>query len=68
MSAKPQKIKIAGVLPKEAAEALYAASQVHNTEDDPRARQKAIEHTTADIKLKYPQFFKEEPQHEDNHQ
>ncbi len=51
---------VAQVLPYEGREALRRAAQVENTSHDPMARERAIEHAIAQLKLKYPHLFKEE--------
>lgn len=56
---------IAQVLPYEAREALRRAARVENTSHDPMAKERAIEHVTAQLKLKYPHLFKEEQYHDD---
>lgn len=44
------------LLPKDAREALFAASQIEN----PRERSIAVQAATERIKKRYPQFFKPE--------
>lgn len=51
---------ISTTLPSEAVAKLTAAAKTPNTDADPLARQKAIEKVTAELKQKYPQFYKEE--------
>lgn len=47
-------------LPQDAISMLKRASLVENTPDDPRRRQKAVEHAIARVKREFPSFFREE--------
>lgn len=51
---------VATVLPYEAREALRRAAQVVNTRHDPMAKEKAIERVVANLKLRYPAYFRVE--------
>jgi hypothetical protein len=48
----------AAVLPPDAVAALVKAAATKNPAADPLRRQKAIEHTTQNIKAQYPQLFR----------
>ena len=50
---------ISQTLPPDAVAKLLVAGQTSN-DKDPLAKQKAIEKATAEIKQKYPKFFKQE--------
>lgn len=58
----------AKVLPYDAARLLQRAAQTPIPAADPLARVKAIEKATQWAKREYPQFFKEQPNHEDQTQ
>lgn len=50
----------AQVLPADATALLIRASQIENTADDPKARDRAVEAATRRIKKAYPQYFVQE--------
>jgi len=60
MTPKPSR-----TLPPDAVAALVKASATEPSAADPERRQKAIEKATQRIQQQYPQFFRQEQNHED---